>query len=114
MLDILEGDILVVGGRDYPIKSCAEWSTPLLSVSNFKRMAKLTASTKRSQTTGAGVNRMKGVPSVLLTGLPCTYLDPVDADTRKRLALETPHELLQTFLSDGSGFVHIILEDIKR
>lgn len=40
----------------------------------------------------------RGVPTTYLTGVKATPLDPVDPELRKRLALETPHELLQTFL----------------
>lgn len=68
-------------------------------------MASVTAGTERTK---------KGEPSPLLSGLKCTPLDPVDPDLRRRMALETPHELLQTFLTDGNGFVHLILEDLKR
>lgn len=113
-LDVLEGDLLIVGTHEYPIKSCAEWQTIAMNSQGFRRMASVSASTKRAQMAGAGVNRKKGAPSTLLTGLRCTPLDPVDPELRKRLALETPHELLQTFLSDGSGFVRIVVEDLKK
>ena len=26
VLDVREGDFLVVGGREYPVRSCAEWT----------------------------------------------------------------------------------------
>ena len=104
-MNILEGDTLVVGTKRYPIKSCAEWSAPRMNTAGFRRMASVTAGTERTK---------KGEPSTLLSGLKCTPLDPVDPDLRRRMALETPHELLQTFLTDGSGFVHLILEDLKR
>ncbi len=104
-MDIREGDFFVVGTREYPVKSCAEWSDTRMNSVGFKRMANVTASTKRTK---------KGEPTTLLTGLKCTPLDPVDPELRRRLALETPHELLQTFLADGNGFVRIILEDLKR
>ena len=68
-------------------------------------MCTVDASTKRTT---------KGEPTLVLTGLKCTPLDPVDPDLRRRLALETPNELLQTFVADGHGFVRLVLEDLKR
>ena len=104
-MDIKPGDFLVVGGKDYPIKSVAEWAGTGMNSRGFSRRATVSATTKRTK---------KGEPTTHLTGLLCTPLDPVDPETRRRLALETPHELLQTFLADSIGFVHLVLEDIKR
>lgn len=104
-MNIREGDVLVIGDRRYPIKSCADWSLPGRHSITFRRMATLTASTERTT---------RDLPETLLTGLKCTPLDPVDPDLRRRMALETPHELLQTYIADTLGFVHLILEDIKR
>jgi len=36
-----------------------------------------------------------------IASLSCTPLDPVDAELRTRLGLDTPHELLQTFVEGG-------------
>lgn len=104
-LDIREGDFFIVGTREYPIKSCADWATSRMNTSGFKRMATVTAGTKRTK---------KNEPTTNLSNLKCTPLDPVDPELRKRLVLDTPHELLQTFVSDGTGFLHLILEDLKR
>ncbi len=104
-MDIKEGDLFIVGNREYPIKSCAEWPTTVMNSRGFKRSATVTAGTKRT---------LKGAPATVLSGIRCTPLDPVDPELRKRLGLDTPHELLQTFLADSSGFVRIILEDLKR
>lgn len=104
-MNILEGDLLVIGTKNYPIRSCAEWATTRMNTAGFRRMATLTVSTMRTK---------KGEPTALLSSLRCTPLDPVDSEIRRRLALDTPHELLQTFITDGSGFVHLVLEDIKR
>jgi hypothetical protein len=49
-----------------------------------------------------------------LTGLKCTPLDPVDADLALSAGLDTPHETLQCFVADGSGFIHLILQDLKQ
>lgn len=104
-LDVREGDVLVVGSRDYPIKSCAEWGDARMNSASFRRMASVTVGTKRTK---------KGEPATVLSNQKCTPLDPVDPELRRRLALETPHELLQTFMADGTGFLHLILEDLKR
>jgi hypothetical protein len=103
-MDIREGDFLVVGSDEYPIKSCADWTKSGMNSTSFRRMATVTAGTKRTK---------KGEPATVLSNLKCTPLDPVDPELRRRLALETPHELLQTFIADSAGFVHLILEDLK-
>lgn len=111
-IDIKEGDFLVVGSTEYPIRAVSEYNSILLTYSRtFARLATVTASTKRSP---AVVGGKRGAPALNLTGLKCTPLDPVDAETRQRLGLDTPHELKQTFLADATGFIHLILEDLKR
>ena len=108
-------------------------------MSSFAKLASLTVSTKRSPAISGG---RRGAPTTYLEDVPCTPLDPVDPDLRARLALNTPHELLQTFASGGydilegdilvSGgvdypirsaaqwtdfrgvtFVHLVIEDLK-
>ena len=57
--------------------------------SSFTYMATVTASTKRgNMTTGFQAN---------LSGLKCFPLAPVDPETRKRLELNTPHIVYETF-----------------
>ena len=109
-IDIKEGDLLVVASRQYPIKSCADWSQANFSTRAFRRMARLSASTKREP---AEANGKQGDPVPNLSGLKCTPLDPVNAEIQKRVALDTPMELLQTFITDGDGFVHLVVEDTK-
>lgn len=105
----------------------------------FLRAATITASTKRAPASSGG---KRGQPVAYLTEIRVTPLDPVDAETRQRLALNTPHELLQTFAHGGldilegdvlvvgtteypvrsagqwawrgSEFVHLVLEELKR
>lgn len=110
-LDILEGDVLVVSGKDYPIKECAEWKTTRMNTTGFRRMAVESASTKRPPALSSGI-RSEAVSH--LTGLHCTPLDPVSSDIQRRIALDTPMEILQTFITDGSGFVHLVVEDLKK
>lgn len=104
-MDIIEGDVLVVGSKEYPIKACGDWEIPGMNTRSFRHMATASASTKRTK---------KGDPAVNLTGLKCVPLMPVDHELRKRLALDTPHELKQTFIADATGFVHLIVEELKR
>ena len=105
----------------------------------FARAATVEASTKRSP---ALVSGKRGTPATYLASIRVTPLDPVDPEMRERLALNTPHELLQTFVDGdwdiaegdvlvvagaeypvrsaaewlwrGSMFVHLVLEELKR
>lgn len=105
----------------------------------FLRAATLTASTKRSPALSAG---KRGTPSTWLASFRCTPLDPVDPETRQRLGLLTPHEVLESYADGGldilegdllvvdeaeypirsvgewawrgSNYVHMIVEELKR
>lgn len=110
-LDIKEGDLLVVSSVEYPVRSVANWAQSGFNTAGFQSMASLSASTKRAPAISGG---KRDVPADNLSGLSCTPLDPVDPELRATLNLDTQHELLQTFLSDGDGFVHLILEQLKR
>ena len=105
----------------------------------FDNMASVTASTKRPPAVSSG---KRGAPVENVASLSCTPLDPVDPELRQRLGLDTPHELLQTFVDDGvdivegdilvvssteypikavgswtwqsTSYVHLVLEDLKR
>ncbi len=109
MLDIKEGDLLVVGSDEYPIRSCAEWKWPAGRA--MRRFLTITASTKRTPAMAGG---KRGAPTTNLATLTCTPLDPVDSELAKRLELDTPHELLQSFADGGDMFYHLILEELKR
>ena len=61
----------------------------------FDRMANVVASTKRSPALSLG---KRGSPTVYLASLSVTPIDPLDPNLRNRLALESPHELLQSFV----------------
>ncbi len=105
----------------------------------FVRTATLIASTRRPPPLSGG---KRGAPLPYLDDIWITPLDPVDPETRQRLALQTPHELLQTFADGGldivegdvlvvdgaeypvrsaaewlwrnSQYVHLIIEELKR
>lgn len=109
MLDIKEGDVLTVNGTDHPVKSAAEWSGAKVSPS-FRRLASLSAATKRATTSGG----KRSPASTYLTGLTCTPLDPVSAELATSAGLDTPHELKQCFVGDSTGYLHLIVEDLKR
>lgn len=105
---------------------------------SFSDMATVSASTKRA----AIVSGKRGTPSVNVAALDCLPLDPVSPELRQTMELETPHELLQTFvegdydIKEGDLLVvdaveypikscaewtwrdttqfHLILEDLRR
>ena len=111
MLDIHEGDIAVIDGKEYPIRYAAEWEG-LKSTASFRRKATKSLSTKRLPLISFDGER--GLPEFCIVGIVCTPPDPLDADLRKRLMLETPHELVQVFVADGTDYTHLVLEDLKR
>lgn len=108
-LDILTGDIYVVGANEYPIRACAAWAW--YAGRGMRRLLKVTASTKRQPAMSSG---KRGAPVTNLTGLRSTPLDPLSPEIAERLALDTPHTLLQTFVDGGDVFYDLVLEDLKR
>lgn len=104
----------------------------------MRRFLTVTASTKRAPVISGG---KRGAPAANVTSLTCTPLDPLETELRQRLALSTPHELLQSFTQEtdikegdllvvagtdypirwvgewtwrGASFRHLVLEDLKR
>jgi hypothetical protein len=69
---------------------------------SFARAANVTASTKRPPTISSG---KRGVPATNLSSLSCFPLDPVDPELKQRLSLDSPHELLQTFVDPDLDIV---------
>lgn len=57
-------------------------------------LATIACSTKRASISGG----KRGTAVTNLAGLYCTPLDPVDADLASRAGLNTPLEVLQTFI----------------
>ena len=108
-LDLREGDILVVAGAEYPIRSCAAWEWGHGRA--MQRMCTKTATTKRSPAVSGG---KRGVPVTKLFDLRCTPLDPLTAELAQRVGLDTPHELLQTYVDGGDVYYELVLEDLKR
>jgi len=110
LVDIKEGDVLVVSSTNYRIRSVAEWDSHGFVSPTFSLRATVSASTKRPPTMASG---KRGGTAENLTGLTCTPLDPVTPELAQTAGLEAPYELRQTFLDDGTDFVHLIIEEIK-
>lgn len=108
MIDIREGDVLVIGSEEYPVKAVEVWTKASFNTYGFQRMANVSASTKRA-TISSG---KRSAPTANLSGLKCTPLDAITAEVAARLALESPVRMLETFLSDSTGFLHVIVEDL--
>ena len=64
----------------------------------FSILAYETASTKRPPAIASG---KRGDPVENIASLFCIPLAPIDPNVTLRLGLDTPHELLQTFVDDG-------------
>jgi hypothetical protein len=63
---------------------------------SFKRMAVERCDIKRSPVTAGG---RIGTPVAYLSDLPCTPIDPVDAEVRQRPLFQAINEIVQTFIS---------------
>jgi hypothetical protein len=110
MIDIKEGDVLVIGADEYPIRAIEKW-IGMGNTASFNRTATVSASTKRA---GAVASGLRGAPTTNLASLKITPLDPVDAELRQRLTLKTPNQVYQTFAADSTSFVRMVVEDLKR
>lgn len=77
-----------------------------MTLAGAERLATEVVSFKRPPVTVGG---KRGTPTVFLTGVQCTPLDPVDPEIRFRLGVETPHEILQTFVMSN---VDVVAGDI--
>lgn len=110
MIDIREGDILIVGSDSYPVKAVEVWTKANWNTYAFQRMASVTASTKRPPALSNGLR--SGTAVTNLASIKITPLDPITAEVAQRLALESPVRMLETFIADSTGFVHVIVEDL--
>jgi len=110
VLDVREGDVLSVGGADYPIRSCEAWPWPSGAASSVPFIAQ-TVSIKRSP---GMVGGKRGEPTVHLNAVRCTALYPASADILQRQDLQTPHVLLQVYLDGGDAVYALVVEDLRR
>jgi hypothetical protein len=111
MIDIREGDILVVGSDEYPVKAVEVWTKTSFYTRSFIKMADVSASTKRNPAVTSG---KRGTATTNLTSVSITPLDPVTLEVAERLALDSPVRLLETFMADSTGFVHVVVEDLQH
>lgn len=102
-LDVRNGDVLIVSGKRYPIARSAGYLNARVTPV-FRRSLVNTCTIARS---------IKGVETTVFSGT-CTVLDPVDPETRRRMQLETPHTVLQAFVSGSNEFEHLFVEDLSR
>ena len=108
-LDIEAGDFLVVGSTEYPVRAVEHYESHGFGTSAaFALRASVSCSTKRSPAVSGS---KRGAPAAKLAGLSCTPLDPVDAETETHLQMQTPYTTRQTFISDGTDYARLILEE---
>lgn len=108
-LDIQAGDFLVVNSTEYPIRAVSHFEDHGFGDSPaFALMASVSCSTKRSPDVSGS---KRGAPATKLSNLACTPLDPVNPETETHLQLKTPFTTRQTFISDGTDFVKLIVEE---
>lgn len=106
---VRDGDILVVDGRDYPIKSVKSYKTRAYRGGTFSRMATVECSLVRMVPTDGEYER-----TTIATNLLCTPLDPQTYETGRREVLRTPEALLQTYISTSEGYYKLLLEELKK
>lgn len=109
MLDVKEGDALVIGAKNYTIRRVHEWHLSRHSATSFARLATLSASTKRAQIVGT----MRGGEGTYLSNLKSTPLYPISAELKASLVIDDPVAILESFLGDSTGVVRVFVEDKK-
>ncbi len=110
MLDIKNGDLLVAGASEYPIRSRAFYPNSQGVAGMMFSDAYIPCSTKRARVDGSG-DEIKLDPSL---GLTCTPLWPADPQKTATVVLDTPVTLLQTYLPDTDGFFELLVEELQR
>lgn len=108
-LDVRGGDVLVVSGVEYPVRSCAVWAWRY-SRHGLRRFLTVTCDVQRAVIDMNG--RLTSMATVE-SGATCLPLDPVEPDLRERMGLRTPHELLQTVLDGGTEYYHLVVEKLR-
>lgn len=109
-LDIAFGDLLTLGGTEYPVKGVERWGMP--AAAGMRALMTATAATKRAPTIAGG---KRGAAVTHLTGLPCTPLLPVTAEREPR-ALPHNAQAFECFLDDpdAAAVVRVIVEDVAQ
>ena len=108
-LDIKAGDFLVVGSTEYPIRAVEDWSAHGFGTSkSFALMASVSCTTKRPPAIASG---KRVAPAANLTGLKCTPLDRQTPEFTAQVPSATPYDTLQTFISDGTDYSRLVLDN---
>jgi len=108
-LDILAGDFLVVGSTEYPVRAIEHWTAHGFGISkSFVLQASVSCSTKRPPAVSSS---KRGAPAEKLTGLKCTPIDRVQPELTFQIPTATPYDTLQTFISDGTDYARLILDN---
>jgi hypothetical protein len=110
ILDIQEGDVLVYRDKHYPIRAVEEWTWRPSLTPSFARLERITVSILRAPALSGG---RRGTPVLHIPEVSCLAFQPMTAELAGRMALDTPHELLVTFV-DGDIYLLLVLEDLKR
>jgi hypothetical protein len=108
MLSIEPGDVLVISGKDYPIRSIAQW-TGWGSDPSFAADAVIAASTKRPPTVDAQGQR--GAAETSITSFMVTRFDVVEPSVSQGAPLDLPYRLLRCFAADATDFVELTVEE---
>lgn len=61
----------------------------------MRHLLTVSASTKRAPAISGG---KRGEPVTNIASILCTPLDPIDSDTARRLNLDTPYKILETYV----------------
>jgi len=121
MVDVVEGDLLVVNdgpyAGTYPVKSVAQWTMSRQSAKSFARLATVSVSRKRKSKNAltGKITPAENDPTPL-TGLKA-LVDPLDsqaaANVETTTGLDKPTQYLQAQITDSTSFIHVILERKK-
>lgn len=112
-LDIKQGDVLVYGGRDYPIQKCNPWSDPNTPDIAMKIICNLTASTKRAPSPNA--SKVRTSPVECLASIKISPIDPPSFATQQSIILQgsqAPANLRECFVDGGDTFYHLIVQEL--
>lgn len=103
-LNIREGDELTISGKSYSIARAPKWESAKMNTAGFRRRLVNDCTVTRT---------IKGSVSTVFTG-KCTALDPVEPDMKRRMQIESPYTIKQTFIADAGEFVQLLVEDVIR
>jgi hypothetical protein len=109
-LDILDGDVLVVGEKEYPIRSVSRYYGNIPGPS-FARMATVQASTKRNPVSVAG---KRGLPVENLSSVKITPLIRVAPEQVKmRDDLKSFYKVYKAFVGGIGEIAELLVEDVS-